>query len=109
MKDKYTREQYMSSECTHSQYYNQFFTDSFVEYIGATIGCEALLQSWDEHLNDIPLAKWDGIAIKLAGVFANALKLAGDFYSLAAGVCICKEAARQYIAAHVEEQILCAP
>jgi hypothetical protein len=61
------------------------------------IGLDRLLESKDEHLNDIPLRTWD---LFIAGPLAITMKSVGDFMSMAGNVCIAKEAARQIIEEH---------
>jgi len=60
----------------------------------AYFGLNRLLESKDEHLNDIPLHQWD---MFLAQPLAIPLKSVGDFATQAGNVCIAKEAAQQII------------
>ena len=59
------------------------------------IGRERLKQSTHPHLSDIPLNEWDRLTATLPG--SNGFSKAGDYYTKANGVCLAKEAARQYI------------
>jgi len=91
----YTRKQYLDGNCTFEQYYSQFVNDVIISRVGQFIGVERIkeaIQS-DEHLNNIPLAKWDMVAGNLYNVSAK-MKEAGDYLTLAGGVCIAKAAAR---------------
>jgi hypothetical protein len=58
------------------------------------IGLDRLLESKDEHLNDIPLRMWD---LFIAGPLAISMKSVGDYRTIAGNVCMAKEAARQII------------
>jgi hypothetical protein len=98
-----TREEYISSasasreeaRAAHRRYYGQFVNRRTIDYVVRVIGSDALLASTDPHFNDIPLDKWDRIALSLP--LAASLRDAGDYMTLAGGVCIAKEAARQYV------------
>lgn len=106
-----THNDYMKdSSNLHRQFYAQFVNDEVKNHLLASISKKELLNSKDEHLNDIDLKRWD-----LLGGFAfrgsemtmrptttepidnKLLKEAGDGYSSATAVCIYKEAARQII------------
>lgn len=86
-------------------YYGQFISDSLKQRVIARFTIERLLASADIHFNDIPLAEWDrmagGSGSPSGGLVYNPdwaplarMKEAGDYYTLAGGVCILKEAAR---------------
>jgi hypothetical protein len=106
-----TRTEYMEdSERLHGEYFTQFVTDAMKRDILNFIGKEALLNSTDKHLNDIPLKQWDCLAgfsfrgsemiLKPSVIpygIDNLLKEAGEDYSCSTGVCILKQAARQII------------
>ncbi len=93
---QFTRADYMAGKCTHREYYAQFVTPFIRATVAESIGTERIRASKDPHLNDIPLARWDELAGGIrTGLRADALRAAGDFPSLAAAVCILKEAARQ--------------
>lgn len=79
---KFTREQYLNKECTHSTYYGQFVTNYIKEVVASRVGVKTICASKDEHFNDIPLGIWDNLPIYTSG-------------SLSDKVCIAKEAARQ--------------
>lgn len=93
----YTRKDYMNHVCDHRQYYAQFVTLAVRSVVTNAIGLKVLQSSKDEHLNDIPLAKWDSIARVCETDMRRSLKESKDFYSLGSGVCIAKEAARQLL------------
>lgn len=86
---------YMKGNVSCKDYYGQFVSDWTVAYVVSHIGEEALLNSNNPHLNDIPLAKWDKLTARMpvAIRFADA----GEIPSLGVLVCIAKTAARRYI------------
>lgn len=59
---QYTRADYMKNVCDHATYYRQFVNPAVIRIVEQGIGRDAILASKDEHLNDIPLAKWDALA-----------------------------------------------
>lgn len=89
-----TRKQYMNKECTHREYYSQFVTDNIRKSVETYLGPDLIIKSLreDEHLNNIPLGKWDRMNCCIS---RSAFKEAGGTYSLAGCVCVLKEAARQ--------------
>lgn len=92
---KHTRADYMAGKCTHREYYGQFVNAGTKSVVLHGIGRELLLASKDEHLNDIPLALWDRLVPEAPG--SGGFAKAGDFYTIAGGVCLLKEAARQIV------------
>jgi hypothetical protein len=78
----------------HRAYYAQFVSPLTISNVLNVVGKERILQSTDEHLNDIPLHQWSRAAemMKRSMLF----KSAGDYYTDANGVCVVKEAARQF-------------
>ena len=89
----------MNDEFSHEVYFSQFVDDRVVSVILRSIGIEDLLSSKDEHLNDIPLHKWDSLT-SLMGLNKNLsdkLKETGEGNSKASMVCIFKNGARQII------------
>lgn len=93
----FTHSDYMSDKCTHRQYYGQFVNADTISLVARAFGNDRLLASKDEHFNDIPLALWDALVPHAPG--SAKFKEAGDFYTLAGGVCMLKEAARQIVEA----------
>jgi len=105
---KYTRKDYLDNKCTHREYYAQFVNDSVMARVGSKIGVDRILNSTDEHLNDIPVKDWDdlgGFAFRgnimtwrpsnIEPIDITLLREAMDGVSPAGLVCIYKEAARQ--------------
>ena len=108
MKTYYTRAEYMKDaqqegkgpSAAHRRYFGQFVTDGTKYRVLSVIGLDRLMQSTNPHLNDIPLALWDQLTPELPG--SGQFSKAGDYYTLANGVCLAKEAARQIIEAQTK-------
>jgi hypothetical protein len=97
----FTRQQYITGECTHEQYYAQFAKPFIVEFVGEHFGIDKLRAAYvkDAAFNSIPLGKWDMLAVMgWQACIEKDLRDAGDFPCLAGAVCILKQAARQAIA-----------
>ena len=96
----YTREQYLkdsqadSTGSTHRKYFGQFVTPETIHRVISSIGPARILASNCRHFNDIPLKEWDSLACMLPGT--GGFTRAGDYYTLGNGVCLAKEAARQW-------------
>ena len=86
-----TRKMYLNNECTYREYNAQFVTKYIINLVKSNIGLDRILNSKDEHLNDIRLSEWD----RLANCINPDFKSCGDFTSLAGKVCVLKEAAKQ--------------
>ena len=106
----------MNNEITHDEYYSQFVNDGVKQKVVRCIGLNALLRSKDEHLNDIPLNKWDcmgGFAFSgsrmtmkptnIRPISYGDIKEAGEDVSASTLVCIYKNAAKQIINEHLEK------
>lgn len=99
----YTRAEYMDDSkqrgpeatAAHRRYFGQFVTPGTIARVVSVIGRDRLMASTNEHLNDIPLAEWGRLTPQLPG--SAGFSKAGDYYTQANGVCLAKEAARQYI------------
>lgn len=86
-----TRQEYLKNpNQNHRLYYGQFVTQEIKDLVVQKIQMRRIVASNDPHMNDIPLVLWDGIANRHSYLLKN-----GSGYSLACGVCILKEAARQ--------------
>ena len=88
-----TRKEYLDGKYTHRQYYTQFVNDNVKLMVLDKIGLDMIINSKDEHFNDIPITIWDNIGLPCG--IGNLLKSAGDFYTLAGQVAILKESAKQ--------------
>ena len=93
MKNLITRKEYMAGECTHREYFAQFTTPGTIALVKRGIGVKRILASHDPHFNDIPLREWDALVPRAPG--SGRFAAAGEQYTLAAGVCLLKEAAQQ--------------
>lgn len=103
----FTRQEYLNDEShrigassaertsAHRRYYGQFVDARTIAVVVQFIGADRLRASKDPHMNDIPLPLWDRLAPNLPG--SGKFKDAGDYYTLAGGVCLAKEAARQWL------------
>ena len=94
---KFTRNQYLNKECSHSEYYAQFVNEAtksnVLRYIANKKTLIAAILE-DKNLNNIPLQRWDSCPCYLdRSLFVQA----GDFITKAGSVCVLKEAARQII------------
>lgn len=103
MTEIYTRDQYLADSkqrgpeatAAHRRYFGQFVTPGTIARVLNAIGKPRLLAARDPHLNDIPLAEWDRLTPQLPG--SAGFAKAGDYYTHANGVCLAKEAARQWL------------
>ena len=91
----FTRKQYINKECTNEQYYGQFVMPATRAHVLRGIGLAELKKSTDPHFNDIPLNKWDNLVPHCPG--SSGFAKAGDYYTVAGGVGLLKEAARQIL------------
>lgn len=102
---QFTRKDYMAGAVDHDTYYAQFALPEVVRAVEKSIGVEHIIQSADEHFNDISLHKWDRLA--LGGGFPERAALlvsvsnvstqapgSRPSISLSDKVCILKAAAR---------------
>lgn len=95
-----TRQQYMSGEFTHHDYYAQFITEGTKKYVLATFGMDKLLASNDEHLNDLCKHSNGGRGNWLwdfAPINRDLLLKSGGSYSYASITCVAKACAKNLI------------
>lgn len=117
-----TRAQYMDREIDHKSYYRQFITETTIADVVRAFGIEELDRAFakDEHLNSIPLARWDSLSWyptategvylqsrrgsgpfrSILAVDREALTAAGEILTRAVLVCIAKQAAEVAIERH---------
>lgn len=88
-----TRKEYMIGACTHREYYAQFVNHRTRYLVAQHIGAERIKASTHPHFSDIPLSEWDRLTPCAAG--SAQFEKAGDYYTVAGGVCMLKEAAEQ--------------
>jgi len=111
-----TRKQYMAGEINHHDYYSQFVSDRMINYVVRLIGKNRLLASTDEHMNDIPLFKWDQLSVRDCIASGEDWKTASlstyskevqekrpFMWSMADNVCLAKTAARIWIESNKKE------
>lgn len=91
-----TRKQYLfDGTASHAEYFRQFVNEPILKLVASTIGIDAIKNSKDEHLNDIPLKKWDLIENSVRRLTdSKLLKETGEGWSSCTSVCIAKQAAR---------------
>ncbi len=92
-----TRAQYLNGEATHEHYYRAIAADAGVKFTGDRGRVKQALDAGDEHLNTIGLSAWDSYAYAALTAISVALRLHGDSWSLAGGVCVMKQAAKDAV------------
>lgn len=108
-----TRKEYMEHSGEpgfHNRYFGQFITKETTQAVLKHIGEKSLLESTDEHLNDIPLSRWDALVGYPGdnGAVAprwncrlptnrKAIEAAGEWVTASTLVCIAKQAAREWL------------
>lgn len=101
---KYSRNDYMDVKCTHREYYSQFVDKNVKSLVLSMFNVNQLVNHFNSEIGKqgyIDLKQWD----KLAGGYDTKLKInmlikAVDYVSLAAAICILKEAAKQIVESH---------
>lgn len=84
----------------HQKYYGQFVDDHVLLLLKRNITSSRIVNSTDPHFNDIPLKQWDALVPLLPRFVCDKLKEQGDYLTLATGICILKQAARQIKESH---------
>jgi hypothetical protein len=85
----------LNKECTHDNFYGQFVNDNIKKCVLGSFTIEELKASDDEHINDLPLKRWDNAAFY--GFNIDKFRRLAGFYARSTKVCVLKEAARQLI------------
>ncbi len=94
-----TRKAYLDGDATFAEYYGELVEELGIK--GTPFGAEQLRRALeaDEHLNGIPLARWDawGSSLMLyqGAKLHAAFKARGDFLTQAGLTCLLKEVARR--------------
>lgn len=91
---QYMQDSHIDEPAAHRRYFGQFVTDRTIARVSSVIGKARILASTDKHMNDIPLIMWDRLTPQLPG--SAGFSKAGDYYTLSNGVCLAKEAAKQW-------------
>ncbi|MDJ0596963.1 MAG: hypothetical protein QNJ72_44560 [Pleurocapsa sp. MO_226.B13] len=113
-----TRQEYLNNPQLHNEYYAQFVTEGIKAMVLRRFGIEKLCAAYEEDtdLNNIALLRrdgalvnWDGLGVHLLHnsryLDHNLIKATGQGYSNAGACCILKEAARQLIEEHLDDDI----
>jgi hypothetical protein len=81
----------------HRRYWAQFVTPYIIREVESWIGVKWIMDSTDEHFNDIPLRRWDALDgfIRPIGARINKQINGQSVWSLSDTGCVAKEAARQ--------------
>lgn len=96
----YTRNQYLNSQCTYNQYYDQFVTEQLKNAVSRCFTPAKLVKAYDkdEYLNSIPLNEWDKLSYHCE---SNAMRrlyaTAGEYATKAVAVCTLKQAAKHVV------------
>jgi hypothetical protein len=83
------------TNAVHREYFSQFVTEDIKSRVLSSIGGMAIINSTDEHMNDIPLKEWDATLIPCPASVVKKAKELGENLSQSILVCIAKEAAKQ--------------
>lgn len=91
-----TRQDYMNDRVTFTEYYRSVAQTAGIRINDPNLiaRVQRALAKGDEHLNTIPLQDWDIMAQSAYWSLSAAFQKHADFYSLADGVCVMKQAAR---------------
>lgn len=86
------------SKRIHREFYAQFCSPALIHAVCSFIGRPAIAASRDEHLNDIPLRRWDCLRPIVMGYCGSSLSRANGSggVSLSDCVCVAKQAARMW-------------
>ena len=107
----YTRQQYLNGDVDHNTFFSQFLDKETEKELLNNISLDEINKSTDEHMNDIPMKKWDMISNfnwqiirgeeKLISTpvirkeLADMIKATGENLSSSTMVCIYKAQARK--------------
>ena len=91
----FTRKDYLKGKCTHREYYAQFVDEPLRHYVQLSVGFDVICNSTEPAFADVPLYRWERTVESCNRHASYRLTEAGDFQSMATGVCIAKEAAQQ--------------
>ena len=91
----FARKDYMNGVVSHHDYYMQFVTPELTARVVNFIGAKNILASSDQHMNDIPLHRWDTLS-RFIIISAKKIKEAEEITTLCTLVCIAKAAAKEW-------------
>jgi len=110
-----TRKQYLDfkgngeeRQTMHQAFYEQFANASVVNYISGKFSPEELVNAYREGqaLNSIELKRWDDAARAVyPWIDQELVKTTGQLWSLSAGVCTCKAAAKVLISRYLAQPV----
>ena len=92
-----TRKVYLDVKISHHDYYMQFATEAMKRQVIRDITVEEIKNSKDEHLNDIPLHRWDSLSGCMFRGSIMMVRPTGESVSPATLVCIYKAIARDLV------------
>ena len=97
LQEQYTekRAKYMSNQLTHNEFYLWLADAIGIEEYMLPFTVDAIRNSHDEHLNDLPLARWDSYDPLVRGL---AVQHGMRSWSLSDTVCVLKAYARKVAA-----------
>lgn len=100
-----SRADYLAGRVTFEEYYRAIAKESGVSFRNSPMlpKVARALANGDEHLNTIRLAEWDSIGIMGKSSTAPVFKAHGDFWSIAGGCCVAKQAAKDAAMESVDE------
>ena len=92
-----TRKQYINGDCTHDEYYGQFVSRGVILAVERMVGATRIVESQDQHFNDIPLHVWDALNAPIRHICGQSISEANGSggISLSDTVCVAKQAAKQ--------------
>jgi len=90
---KFSRSEFLNGQVEHHKYYCQMLNNDIITAVVKSIGVASLLDSKDEHLNDISLRRWDDAT----RTFTIKRWPEGDSPSQAGLVCVAKAGAREFL------------
>jgi|TARA_B100001094_G_scaffold17444_1_gene15012 hypothetical protein len=90
---KFSRSEYLDGQVEHQKYYAQMLNTDIIKAVVSSVGVDKILNSTDEHMNDIPLGKWDQATRK----FHINKWPEGDSPSQAGRVCVAKAGAKEFL------------
>lgn len=94
-----TRQDYLEGRATHEQYYGEICADYYPHFDIPFVESVALaLERGDEHLNSIPLVRWDARCPRpVPAALAAKFRERGDYATAAGLVCVMKFCARRAV------------
>ena len=101
-----SKKQFLNKECTYDDYISQFVDEGVKRRVLQLFKIEELMNSTDQHFNDLPLTRWDRLTgygmkgIKQRADIYQKIRDAGDSPTYSIYTAIYKMAARQLVSEH---------